>query len=69
MARSPIKQAYFIKIDSLCVNPKIGDLLGQYLFDQLDPRLKETFENHMDGCTACFTAVKNWENLRPRKGD
>ncbi len=69
MARPPIEQACFVKTDAACVDPKIGELLGDYLFDKLDPNLTKAFESHLDECTACFVAVTNWENLSPGKGD
>jgi hypothetical protein len=69
MAQTPTEHAYFVRTDALCVNAKIGGLLSEYLFDRLDPRLKETFEDHLDECTACFVAVTNWKNLGPGKGD
>lgn len=62
-------QGYFVQTDAICTDSTIGDLLGQYLFDELDTSLKENFERHLDECTACFVAVTNWRNLGTSRGD
>ena len=69
MAQSPAEQAYFVKTDATCIDPQIGDLLGEYLFDTLDSNLREAFKHHLCECTACFVAVTNWNNLGPCKGE
>lgn len=37
-----------------CTNPEIGQMIGRYEFNLLDPAEKDAFESHLIKCDACF---------------
>ncbi|HEV2199740.1 MAG TPA: hypothetical protein VGR73_07955 [Bryobacteraceae bacterium] len=69
MDLEPNELVYFVKYDAECIDVNVGQLLGKYLCDAVDPKEKEIFERHLEECIACWTDVANWNNLGYAKGD
>jgi anti-sigma factor RsiW len=59
------EKATWATTDAQCTDESVGELLGDYLFAALTPETRAVFEEHLDDCVACFTAVTNWENISP----
>ena len=57
--------ATWVMTDAYCTDERVGELLGDYLFNALTPETHAAFEEHLDRCVACFTAMTNWENIGP----
>jgi len=65
----PTDLAFFVRSDARCMDKKVGQLLGKYLFQAVNAEEKDVFESHLEDCLPCWTDVTNWNNLKSAKRD
>ena len=56
--------AIVIHAEADCTDPRVGNLLGRYVADDLAASQKNAFEEHMAHCIACDSTVFNWLEFR-----
>lgn len=69
MDPNPSELVYFVKSDAKCIDVEIGQLLGKYLCNAVNPDEENLFKRHLGECIACWTDVTNWNNLDLAKSD
>ncbi len=58
------KARWLFRTDAKCTNRKLGSLFARFLFQELNPQERRTFEGHVATCIHCAAMVHNAFELR-----